>query len=75
MCENTDDLFIQALKENVRPATGCTEPVAVAYAAATARSLLDDPAVGAIEAVKVQVSPNIMKMSWRLSFREPASRG
>lgn len=61
MCENTDDLFIQALKENVRPATGCTEPVAVAYAAATARSLLDDPAVGAIEAVKVQVSPNIMK--------------
>lgn len=41
MCENTDDLFVQALKENVLPATGCTEPVAVAYAAATARSLLD----------------------------------
>lgn len=51
MCENTDDLFVQALKENVLPATGCTEPVAVAYAAATARSLLDDPTVGAIEAV------------------------
>lgn len=61
MCENADDLFVQALKENVLPATGCTEPVAVAYAAATARSLLDDPTVGAIEAVKVQVSPNIMK--------------
>ncbi|AKV56205.1 hypothetical protein AB656_06595 [Bifidobacterium actinocoloniiforme DSM 22766] len=56
--QTNEDLFIQALRENVLPATGCTEPVAVAYAAANAIKLMDDKTVGH---VRVSVSPNILK--------------
>lgn len=58
MFAEKENLFIQALKENVLPATGCTEPVAVAYAAAKAYSLIEK---SSIEKVTVLVSPNIMK--------------
>ena len=40
---NTDPryaLYIQILKEELRPAMGCTEPIAIAYAAAKARQVL-----------------------------------
>ena len=30
--------YIQILKEELRPAMGCTEPIAIAYAAAKARA-------------------------------------
>ena len=30
--------YVQILREELRPATGCTEPIAIAYAAAKARS-------------------------------------
>lgn len=58
MTTTSQRLFIQALKENVLPATGCTEPVAVAYAAATASAFIEK---NTIKNVTVQVSPNIMK--------------
>lgn len=32
--------YVQILREELRPATGCTEPIAIAYAAAKARSVL-----------------------------------
>lgn len=51
-------LFIKALKEGVVPATGCTEPIAVAFAAATCMEYLTTKP---IENVTVKVSPNIMK--------------
>jgi Uncharacterized conserved protein len=35
MDSETTEKFIQALQEGVVPATGCTEPVAVAFGAAT----------------------------------------
>ena len=31
--------YVQILREELRPATGCTEPIAIAYAAAKARSV------------------------------------
>ncbi|RBP99342.1 L-cysteine desulfidase family protein [Bifidobacterium xylocopae] len=58
MIQSNEGLFIQALRENVLPATGCTEPVAVAYAAANAIHMMGDRTVGH---VRVSVSPNIMK--------------
>lgn len=52
-----NNLLIELLKKEVKPALGCTEPVAVALAAATARSQVS----GSIEKIIVKVSPNIYK--------------
>jgi L-cysteine desulfidase len=49
--------YIEILKEELIPAMGCTEPIAVAYAAARARAVL-----GVIpDNIKVSASPNIIK--------------
>ena len=49
--------FVQILKEELRPAMGCTEPIAIAYAAAKARSVL-----GTLpDRLVVEVSGNIIK--------------
>ncbi|MFD1672378.1 serine dehydratase subunit alpha family protein [Agrilactobacillus yilanensis] len=50
--------FIDVLKDGVVAATGCTEPIAVAYGAANGRAVLADQTIQKIE---VKVSPNIMK--------------
>lgn len=49
--------FIRAVKEEVKPALGCTEPVSLALAAAVAASELN----GAVERIDAWVSPNLMK--------------
>ena len=58
--QKTDALYrqyVQILKEELRPAMGCTEPVAIAYAAAKARAVL-----GMLpERLLVEVSGNIIK--------------
>ncbi len=49
--------YIQILKEELRPAMGCTEPIAIAYAAAKARKTL-----GVMpERILVEASGNIIK--------------
>ena len=49
--------FVSILKEELRPAMGCTEPIALAYAGAKAREVL-----GALpERIDVLVSGNIIK--------------
>jgi len=49
--------YLDILREELVPAMGCTEPIAIAYAAAKARELLgSDP-----ERVLVEVSRNIIK--------------
>ena len=49
--------YVQTLKEELIPAMGCTEPIAIAYAAAKAREVLGcEP-----DLVKVGVSNNIIK--------------
>ncbi len=49
--------YVRILEEELRPAMGCTEPIAIAYAAAKARAVL-----GAMpERLLVEVSGNIIK--------------
>lgn len=49
--------YVQILKEELVPAMGCTEPIAVAYASAKAREVLGKMP----EKVVVEVSGNIIK--------------
>ena len=49
--------YVDILNEELLPAMGCTEPIAVAYAAAVAARELGKPA----EAVEIRVSGNIIK--------------
>ncbi len=51
------NIFINALKQEVKPALGCTEPVSVALACAVAVQHLS----GAIVRIEAAVSPNLMK--------------
>lgn len=49
--------YINILKEELRPAMGCTEPIAIAYAASIAKDML-----GSLpDKVKIYVSGNILK--------------
>ena len=49
--------YVQILREELVPAMGCTEPIAIAYAAARARQVL-----GALpERMEIAVSGNIIK--------------
>ncbi len=55
--DNKYNEYIKILKEELIPATGCTEPIALAYAAAKAREVL-----GVLpEKCRVEVSGNIIK--------------
>ncbi len=57
MEEKNYQLYIQILKEELVPAMGCTEPIALAYCASKCRDVLDDEIIKA----NVQVSGNIIK--------------
>ncbi|AOP43991.1 serine dehydratase subunit alpha family protein [Edwardsiella piscicida] len=50
-------LFVQWLKKEVAPALGCTEPVAIAYAAAYAQRCLGEP----VETISGAISENLYK--------------
>ncbi|MCE0828236.1 MULTISPECIES: L-cysteine desulfidase family protein [Buttiauxella] len=49
--------LIRAVKQNVKPAVGCTEPVSLALASALAASHL----AGRVIRIEAKVSPNLMK--------------
>lgn len=53
-----EKLIIEILKNEVKPAMGCTEPIAVAYAAAKAREILGK---NTFDKMVVKVSPNFYK--------------
>ncbi|MFA7032798.1 MAG: L-serine ammonia-lyase, iron-sulfur-dependent, subunit alpha [Bacilli bacterium] len=57
MNKKTYQSFLQLLKDELIPAMGCTEPIALAYASALAKKYLGENPV----AVEVIVSKNIMK--------------
>lgn len=50
--------YIKALKNEVKPALGCTEPISLALAAAKARAVVGDED---IISIVTRVSPNLMK--------------
>jgi L-cysteine desulfidase len=50
-------IIIETLKHEIKPAVGCTEPVAVAYAAALAKELLQEE----VQGLKVLVNSNLYK--------------
>lgn len=52
-----EEILLEALKDTLKPATGCTEPVAVAYSAATAKAQLD----GEIRFAEIYVDEGIYK--------------
>lgn len=49
--------FIKAVKHEVVPALGCTEPISLALASAIAAAYLEGP----IDKIEAKVSPNLMK--------------
>lgn len=57
LSEETRKSFIELLNQEVKPALGCTEPIAVAIAVARAKEVL---ALG-VERVTIEVSANILK--------------
>ncbi len=57
MREALHDTYLHILEEELVPAMGCTEPIALAYAAALARDRLGE----APARVRVYASPNIIK--------------
>lgn len=60
--------YIEVLKSELVPAAGCTEPIAIAFAAAKAHSVLGKLP----EKVVIYVSGNIIKMLKALLFRTRA---
>ncbi|AKA69546.1 serine dehydratase subunit alpha family protein [Clostridium scatologenes] len=52
-----DELLVSILKDQVVPALGCTEPTAVAYAAAMAKEVLGEK----VESLDIYVDRNILK--------------
>ncbi len=53
--------FFKAIKHEIVPALGCTEPISIALACAAAASYLEDDQKLNIEQITVKVSPNLMK--------------
>lgn len=51
------DVYIEVLKEELVPALGCTEPIAIAYAAAKAREVLGQMP----ESIQIESSGNVIK--------------
>ncbi len=57
LTKETYQAYCDILKEELRPAMGCTEPIAIAYSASVARSYMEkEPA-----SISIQLSGNIIK--------------
>ena len=57
MTQQQHDVFLQTLERELIPAMGCTEPIAIAYAAAKARQVLGEMPRG----IRLRCSGNIIK--------------
>lgn len=72
-------LMLDILHEEVKPATGCTEPVAVAYAVAAAKDWLNRSGKGYAQddllSLEVGVSPNLFKNGLGVGIPNCKERG
>ncbi len=66
-----EDEIIAAVRAAVVPATGCTEPVALAFAAAVAAKNLKEP----VESIEAFVSANLMKNGMGVSVPGTGMKG
>lgn len=57
LTKETYQAYCDILKEELRPAMGCTEPIAIAYSASVARSYMDDNPTS----ITISLSGNIIK--------------
>jgi len=66
-----DAVLLDILKKEIMPATGCTEPVAVAYSTATARNRIS----GEVTKIEIYVDPGIYKNGMRVGIPGIKERG
>lgn len=63
MSEMSDEVFLSWLRQEVRPALGCTEPVAIAFAAATGCRYLQEPCISVSGFVSENLYKNAMAVT------------
>ncbi|KKB02751.1 serine dehydratase subunit alpha family protein [Pantoea anthophila] len=63
MSKVNDEVFLSWLRQEVRPALGCTEPVAIAFAAATGCRYLNEPCVSVSGFVSENLYKNAMAVT------------
>lgn len=66
-----DELLVSILKDQVVPALGCTEPTAVAYAAAMAKEVLGEQ----VESLDIYVDRNILKNGKEVGIPGTSEKG
>jgi len=69
--EKSQEDLLNLLKKNITPATGCTEPIAVAYAVAKAK----EQSVGTLSYMQVQVDSNIYKNGLMVTIPGTTEKG
>ena len=71
MLVNRDEVLLDILKKEILPATGCTEPVAVAYSTAVARQKIN----GDVERLEILVDGGLFKNGMRVGIPGIKERG
>ena len=69
--EESQKELLKLLKEGITPATGCTEPIAVAYAVAAAKEQIE----GNLESIHIQVDSNIYKNGLMVTIPGTTEKG
>ena len=69
--EESQKELLKLLKEGITPATGCTEPIAVAYAVAAAKEQIE----GNLELIHIQMDSNIYKNGLMVTIPGTTEKG
>lgn len=69
--EKSQEDLLDLLKKGIAPATGCTEPIAVAYAVAKAK----EQSMGNLSYIQVEVDSNIYKNGLMVTIPGTTERG
>lgn len=69
--EESQKELLKLLEEGITPATGCTEPIAVAYAVAVAKEQIE----GNLESIDIQVDSNVYKNGLMVTIPGTTEKG